>query len=143
MSGEPNTFNPELGEQFPMRVLVVDDELVNRRIVGLFFERCGYQADAAADGQEAVDAFKCRPYDLILMDLQMPVMDGLEAARQIRKLSTSANRPRIIALSAAMRGEEQEAALAAGMNAFLAKPLESSEFIETLSQAAHELAQGD
>jgi len=86
-------------------------------------ERLGYQADVAGDGIEVLEALRREPYDLILMDLQMPKMDGLEATRRIRAEFPRARQPRIVAMTANVLREQREACLAAGMEDFVQKPV--------------------
>jgi signal transduction histidine kinase/CheY-like chemotaxis protein len=114
--------NPGVAERFPLRILLVEDNSVNQKVGLLMLERLGYRADVAGNGIEALMALRRQPYDLILMDLQMPEMDGLEAARRIRKEFPSDRQPRIVAMTASVRQEQQDACRAAGMGDFLAKP---------------------
>ena len=103
------------------RILVVEDNRVNRKLISKLLEKEGYTCDTANDGQEGLDAVAQSSYDLILMDCQMPVLDGLSATRKIREMDENA--PPIIALSAGVTKEEREACTEAGMVDFLAKPL--------------------
>ncbi len=106
-----------------LRVLVADDQPVNRKVITAMLSRLGHAADEVADGQEVLVALRRRPYDLVLMDVQMPGMDGLEAARRIREELAPADRPRIVAVTAAATREDRESCLAAGMDDFVAKPV--------------------
>ncbi|MGH7787774.1 MAG: GAF domain-containing protein, partial [Candidatus Binatia bacterium] len=111
-----------LGERHPLRILLAEDNTVNQQLAILLLESMGYRADVAANGVEAVEALNRLPYDLVLMDVQMPEMDGLEATRRIRADGPSPQ-PRIVAMTAnAMQGD-REACLAAGMDDYLAKPI--------------------
>jgi CheY-like chemotaxis protein len=101
----------------------VDDNAVNQRVAALTLKKFGYACDLASDGAEAVAAHERSPYGLILMDVQMPGMDGLEATRRIRALPGRAHRPWIIAVTAGAFEEDRLNALAAGMDDFLNKPL--------------------
>ena len=108
-----------LGES--LRVLVAEDNIVNQKVAQRFLERLGHQVDIVNDGQEAVNAATRHPYDVILMDVQMPVMDGFEATREIRTALSPG--PRIIAVTAnALAGDEQRCR-DAGMDDYLSKPL--------------------
>lgn len=106
------------------RILIAEDNVVNQKVAMRTLEKLGYRVDLVKDGQEAVSAFEGGVYDLILMDCEMPVLDGYEATRQIRSREGSGKRIPIIALTAhAMKGAEAEC-LAAGMDDYVTKPLE-------------------
>jgi PAS domain S-box-containing protein len=104
-----------------LKVLLAEDNMINQQVILKMLRRLGHEADSAVDGKAAVEAAICGKYDLILMDVQMPVMDGLEATRHIRRLF--AGRPKIIALTASALKEDREMCLQAGMNDFLSKPI--------------------
>ncbi|MBT8211802.1 MAG: response regulator, partial [Acidimicrobiia bacterium] len=111
------------GDLKGVRVLVVDDSAVNQRITFLMLDRLGCRVDTAANGLEAIEAVRAVPYDIVLMDVQMPTMDGLEATRQIRSAERSGEHIPIVAMTAfAMRGD-RERCLEAGMDDYLAKPV--------------------
>ncbi len=126
----------KLGDRHPLRILLAEDNTVNQQIAILVLESMGYRADVASNGVEAVEAVENLPYDLVLMDVQMPEMDGLEATRQIRARPTPperGDRPiRIVAMTAnAMQGD-REACIAAGMDDYLAKPIRPEELAAAL-----------
>ncbi len=105
------------------KLLLVEDNLVNQRVALAVLSKLGYQADLAANGAEAVAAISARSYDLVLMDCQMPVMDGFEATRRIREEQVGARRVLILAMTAnAMQGD-RERCLEAGMDDYIAKPV--------------------
>ena len=107
----------------PLRILVAEDNSVNQKVALLLLERLGYGADVAANGLEVLAALRRQDYDVILMDVQMPEMDGLETARRIAAEPPRGQRPRIIAITAnALRGD-RDACLAAGMEDYLSKPI--------------------
>ena len=106
-----------------LRVLLVDDNHVNQRVAARILQRMGHEADLAADGVEAVAQAQARPYDLVLMDMQMPRMDGLEATRAIRALPGEASRVRIVAMTANAFSSDRDACFAAGMDDFIGKPV--------------------
>jgi signal transduction histidine kinase/DNA-binding response OmpR family regulator len=109
-----------------LRILVVEDNEINRRVAMLMLEKAGCRADFVKNGKEAVDTVKETPYDVILMDCQMPIMDGFEATRQIRRWEatrTGVRNIRIIAMTANAFREDRELCLAAGMNNYMSKPM--------------------
>ena len=117
-----------------LRILVADDIEVNQIIVEKMLSREGYQVDKVSNGQQAVDALKSRHYDLVLMDVQMPQMDGLEATRQIRALSEMHGNIPIVALTANTQIDDRNLCLQAGMNDFIGKPFVKKELITMLER---------
>ena len=128
----PRALHADLAQRHPLRILVAEDNPINVKLAAILLSRMGYQIDVACDGLEAVAATKRQWYDLILMDMQMPQMDGLEATRQICRESGTGPRPRIIALTAAVMPEERRACLDAGMDDFLVKPIQPEKLIQAL-----------
>ena len=125
-----------LGQKHPLRILLAEDNAINQRVALLYLEKLGYRADVVADGQAAVDAVAANIYDVVLMDAQMPVMDGLEATRTILRTpdGIAGRRPRIIAITAhALPGDRQQC-LEAGMDGYLEKPLSLQSLETTLRQ---------
>jgi CheY-like chemotaxis protein len=106
----------------PLRILLAEDNSVNQKVTLLLLSGLGHTADVAANGLEVLAALRRQPYDLVLMDVQMPEMDGLEATRRIRQEWPDKS-PRIIALTASALREDQDACVAAGMDDYLSKPL--------------------
>ena len=120
------------GEEIPLEVLLAEDNAVNQKVAVRILERLGYRADAVANGLEAVSTLERRHYDLVLMDLQMPEMDGFEATRQIRARQPANRQPKIIALTAnAMQGD-RELCVAAGMDDHISKPVKMHEIAATI-----------
>jgi signal transduction histidine kinase/ActR/RegA family two-component response regulator len=115
-------FDAGLAARRPQRILLVEDNAINQKVALLILERMGYRADVAADGREAIAALAQRDYDLVLMDIEMPVMDGVEATRRIRS-SPRDVQPRIVGLTANVAPEDRAAYLAAGMDDCLVKPI--------------------
>ncbi len=121
-----------IAEEIPLSVLLAEDNAVNQKVALRFLERMGYNADAVGNGLEAVNAFQNRDYDLVLMDLQMPEMDGLEASRRIRRTLPADRQPKIIALTAnAMQGD-REICLDAGMDDYISKPVKMHEIVAAI-----------
>ena len=116
------------------RILLVEDNSINQKLVLNILEKWGYRADAVANGQEALQALEMAPYDLVLMDIQMPIMDGLEATRIIRDQNSWVldHEIPIIAMTAhAMQGDREQC-LYSGMNDYITKPVEPKELLEAL-----------
>jgi signal transduction histidine kinase/CheY-like chemotaxis protein/PAS domain-containing protein len=113
-----------------LRILVVEDNLVNQKVILALLESLGYQADVASHGIEALKILKNRTYDLIFMDLQIPEMDGITTAKQIR--SGSVSQPRIVAMTAHALQEVKEHCLAAGMDDYISKPIQMSDLLKIL-----------
>ena len=116
------------------RVLVAEDNPVNQKVARLMLERCGCAVDVVENGALAVDAVRNRAYDLILMDCQMPVCDGLEATRRIRGLADASSDVVIVALTANALAGDRERCLAAGMNDYLPKPVRREALMEMLAK---------
>ena len=114
-------------EMRPLRILMAEDNLINQRVCMLLLGRLGYAADVAGNGQEALLAVESSSYDVILMDVQMPIMGGLEATQEICKRWPEGVRPYIIGVSAHAMSEERERALSHGMNDYLSKPFNIDE----------------
>jgi len=111
----------------PIRILMAEDNAINQRVGKLILQRAGFTIDLAGDGSEALEAHRACPYEIILMDCQMPIMDGFEACRQIRSLSQV--QPVIIAVTANALVGERERCLAAGMDDYLSKPFQAEQLI--------------
>jgi CheY-like chemotaxis protein len=125
------SIDSDMGRCHPLRILLAEDNLTNQKVALRMLMRLGYEADVAVNGLEAVKAARGQNYDIILMDVQMPEMDGLEATRQIRMERAASDQPYIIAMTAAVMQLDREKCLEAGMNDFLAKPTR----LEDLTQA--------
>jgi len=123
-----------IGPGNPLRILLVEDYVVNQKVATRILERMGYRTDIAGNGIEAIESIHRKPYDVVLMDVQMPQMDGLEATRFIRKNFPAYRQPRIIAMTAnAMQGD-REKCLASGMDDYISKPINVDALIRALSQ---------
>ncbi|WP_312962403.1 response regulator [Stutzerimonas nitrititolerans] len=117
------------------RVLVAEDNSISTKVIRGMLRKLDLQPDTAGNGEEALEAIKARPYDLVLMDCEMPVLDGFEATRQLRKWEISAGRPRtpVVALTAHIFSEHRERAREAGMDGHMAKPVEMSQLREVIA----------
>jgi CheY-like chemotaxis protein len=116
------------------RILVVDDNQINQRVASALLSGAGHEVELASDGRQAIDAWRRGHHDVILMDVQMPLVDGLQAAREIRALEGAGRHVPIIAMTAnAMRGD-REAYLAAGMDDYVSKPFEIVSFLGTVAR---------
>jgi CheY-like chemotaxis protein len=124
-----------MAAELPMQILIAEDNVINQQVIQYILQKLGYAPTIVQNGREAVDTAAEGDYDIILMDLQMPEMDGLEATRMIRERATD-RQPVIIALTAnAMEGDEEEC-LSAGMNDYLGKPVKLEEVIDKLQKWA-------
>ena len=121
--------------QQPLLILVADDNAVNRTIINAMLVKAGHSVDMVADGQEALEAIKQTRYDLVLMDIQMPVMDGLTATRHVRALDQPAASVPIIAVTANAMLGDRERYLAAGINDYVAKPISAVALARTIGRA--------
>ncbi|MCU0857679.1 MAG: response regulator [Pontiellaceae bacterium] len=121
----------------PLNILVAEDNLVNQKVALKMLERLGYGADLVKNGKEAVDAIAAKHYDLVLMDIQMPVMDGIEATIHLKKLYPPAMCPKIVAMTAHALQESRDEGMDCGMFDYLAKPVR----LEDLSRILHAVSE--
>jgi PAS domain S-box-containing protein len=119
-----------------LRVLLAEDNLVNQRVARRLLQHLGYEPDLAADGRQVLAAVAQRPYDVVLMDIQMPELDGVEVARQIVRQRGVGGLPRIVAMTANAMPGDRETYLAAGMDGYLAKPIHLADLATVLDQVA-------
>jgi CheY-like chemotaxis protein/HPt (histidine-containing phosphotransfer) domain-containing protein len=129
-----------LAERVPLRILVAEDNVVNQQLALLVLQKLGYRAEVTANGLEALQALEREPYDVVLMDVQMPTMDGLEATRRIHQRWPEGRRPHVIAATASAMQEEREACLAAGMDDYLSKPIRVDELAAALRRCRPHVA---
>ena len=117
-----------------LRILLAEDNAMNQKVALRLLERLGYRADVAANGLEAIEALERRSYDVVLMDVQMPELDGLDATRRICERWPAESRPHIVAMTANALPEDREACFAAGMNDYVAKPIRAEELAAALKR---------
>ncbi|MCP4544548.1 MAG: response regulator [Chloroflexi bacterium] len=131
---ETECVDVEMGERFPLRILVAEDNIVNQKLALRFLERMGYRADVVGNGLEAIEAVQRQPYDVVLMDVQMPEVNGLEATRRIRQEPNIGERLYIVAMTADTTQKDRGACLAAGMNDYVSKPIRVQELLTALKK---------
>jgi PAS domain S-box-containing protein len=139
-AGEPEEETAEVaadGKQAmsSLRILLAEDNAMNQKVALRLLERLGYTADVVSNGLEALAALERQPYDVVLMDVQMPELDGLEASRRICERWPQESRPHIVAMTANALPEDREACFAAGMNDYVAKPIRAEELATALRRA--------
>ncbi len=123
-----------LAERLPLAILLAEDNPINRRLASAVLEKMGYRIDMVNNGNEVVEALRRRSYDVILMDVQMPGMDGLETTRYIRRTLASEQQPHIIAVTASATVQDRRKCLEVGMNDYLSKPFRPGELAAALER---------
>jgi CheY-like chemotaxis protein/nitrogen-specific signal transduction histidine kinase len=132
-----NVLSEAFSQQYPLHILIAEDNLINQKLIIRVLNKLGYQPDLADNGQEAIDMLRENSYDIILMDVQMPVMDGLEATKAIR--TGFDTQPVIVAMTANALVEDREICLQAGMDRYISKPIKLEELKNTLSEVSSQL----
>lgn len=123
----------KLSDTYPLRILVAEDNVVNQKLITNMLKKFGYLCDIVANGNEVIESLTRNSYDIILMDVQMPELDGIEATKKIlQKYPKSSSRPHIIAMTAHARGAEGQVCLDAGMEGYLGKPIDMKELKQVL-----------
>ncbi len=121
-----------MGERHPLQILLAEDNLVNQKVALRILDKLGYRADVAANGLEVLESLERQHYDVVLMDIQMPEMDGEEATRQIQENYSQNHRPRIIAMTAHAMEGDRERYLSQGMDDYVSKPVRVQELVKAL-----------
>ena len=125
-----------MGQRHPLRILLAEDNATNQKLALRILARMGYQADVASNGLEVLEALQRQPYDVVLMDVQMPELDGLETTRRLRTELAQTQQPQVIAMTAnAMQGD-RELCLAAGMDDYVSKPIRVEELVRALAASS-------
>ena len=127
--------DPGMASRHPLRILLAEDNAVNQKLALRLLAQMGYRADLAGNGIEALECVERQRYDVVLMDVQMPEMDGLEAARQIVGRWPAEDRPRIVAMTANAMAGDREACMAAGMDDYVSKPIRVEALVAALLEA--------
>ena len=131
-ANKKGVFDSTMGQRHPLRILLAEDNTINQKVALRMLERLGYRADVAGNGLEVIEAVLQRPYDVILMDVQMPEMDGLKATIHIREQLLSRKQPYIIAMTANALAGDRENYLSQGMNDYVSKPVRVNELVQAL-----------
>jgi PAS domain S-box-containing protein len=134
------SFDSTLAERLPLRLLIAEDNIVNQKVVTKMLGRFGYSADVVSNGLEAVEHLEATAYDVLLLDVQMPVMDGFEAARVIGSSIPPGRRPRIVGMTALAMTGDRERCLEAGMDDYITKPVRPEELQAALERSAAALS---
>ena len=134
-----HTLSAEFAKKYPIKILVAEDNPVNQTLIMMVMKKLGLVPDLAPNGVKALEALVNKPYDIILMDVQMPEMDGLEATRVIRQQSN--HQPVIIAVTANAMQDDKEACTEAGMDDYISKPIELDKLMTILEKWAKTIGQ--
>jgi PAS domain S-box-containing protein len=132
-------WDKSMGKHSPMRILLAEDHPVNQKMTRLMLSKFGYEADVVSNGLEVVEAVQTREYDLVIMDVHMPLLDGLSATHKIRAFQGMIRQPHIVAMTASASKSDRELCHTAGMNGFLSKPVRPEDLKAVLQSTAREL----
>ena len=128
----PAKFGVEIGAQYPLRILLAEDNIVNQKVALRYLEKIGYKASVAFNGIEVLEAMQLQTFDVILMDVQMPEMDGERCTNEIRNLGPAVRQPRIIAVTANALTSDRDKYLSNGMDDYIVKPFKVEELVRAL-----------
>jgi len=142
-SAPATSFDTGLAERLPLRILVAEDNVVNQKVILLMLERLGYRVELSTNGMEVLDALERQRYDVVLMDVQMPELDGLDATRTICRRWPPEERPQIIAMTASALAEDRQRCLDAGMHDYVSKPVRVADLQAALERAASGAVPGE
>jgi len=131
-----SAYDPRLASRMPLRILLAEDNAINQKVALTMLRRLGYHPDVANDGGEVLESLRRQPYDLVLMDVQMPEMDGIEATAHIRASFPREQQPFIVAVTAAATHLDRERCLTAGMDHHLSKPFRIDELLDALRRCS-------
>jgi len=131
---EEPVFDESIGAHHPLHILLAEDNIINQKVALRILEKLGYRADVAANGLEVLDALERQHYDVVLMDIQMPELDGVEATQQIQAKMSPDERPRIVAMTAHALEGDRERYLRAGMDDYVSKPVRIQELVDALKR---------
>jgi signal transduction histidine kinase/DNA-binding response OmpR family regulator/HPt (histidine-containing phosphotransfer) domain-containing protein len=131
---KPETTEKTLSEKLPLKILIAEDNIINQKIASRILAQMGYNADVAGDGLEVLECLSRQHYDLVLMDVQMPMLDGIQTTGRILEKWIPAERPKIIAMTANATQGDMENCMNAGMDDFISKPILSDELKSMLEK---------
>ncbi|MEE3716497.1 PAS domain S-box protein [Tumidithrix elongata RA019] len=135
VSNSLSLIDPTMAQRLPLQILLVEDSQINQKLAAYLFKKLGYRLDLAHNGFECIQMLKKQSYEVILMDMQMPVMDGLTATEVIREQLKHPSQPWIIAMTANALPEDRQKCMDAGMNDYISKPIRVEEIIRALTQS--------
>jgi|GEM_PF-559075 len=133
-SGQIARLDKDLASRIPVRILVAEDNIINQTLCNIILQQLGYQADIAGNGLEALEKMQSTHYDIIFMDVQMPNMDGLEATREIVRITPADRMPKIIAMTAFALEGDKDKCIEAGMNDYISKPIKIEEIQQMIEK---------
>ncbi|MEX2538645.1 MAG: response regulator [Actinomycetota bacterium] len=133
-----HAFDARMGSKHPLRILVAEDNAVNQKVAQAMLAKLGYSVDLASDGAEAVQAVRRQRYDLVLMDIQMPRVDGLQATRRISSHFRNGMRPWIVAMTATATADDRRRCKKAGMDDYIPKPVTRAKLVDALMKCVKE-----